>query len=89
MWATASGSLVGNNVTMPVYKITAGYCRTCTPPSGSAQGAQIGSMTLSLNPVSGAQRPTGTVTFNLSNGDGTSFARTNEAIVMFSLPTGQ
>jgi hypothetical protein len=88
-WATASGTLIGNTATMPVYKVTSGYCRTCTPPSGSVQGTSIGNVTLSLDPVSGTQRPTGTVTFNLSNGDGTSFARSNEAIVMFSLPTGQ
>ncbi|HST27318.1 MAG TPA: hypothetical protein VLK26_03005 [Rudaea sp.] len=87
-WATASGTLAGNTVTMQVYKVTSGYCRTCTP-SGNVQGTQIGNMTLSLNPISGTERPTGTVTFNLSNGDGTSFARTNEAIVMLSLPTGQ
>lgn len=88
-WATASGTLVGNNVTMPVYKITTGYCRICAPPSGNTQGTQIGNMTLSLNPVFATQRPTGTATFNLSNADGTSFTRSNEAIVMFSLPTGQ
>ncbi|HEY7872402.1 MAG TPA: hypothetical protein VIC31_06730 [Rudaea sp.] len=89
VWATASGTLVGNSVTMPVYKITNGFCRTCPPPAGGAQGAQIGSMTLTLNPINGTQRPTGTVTFNMANGDGTSFTRTNEGIQMLSLPTGQ
>ncbi|MGE5167948.1 MAG: hypothetical protein ACM3KT_04960, partial [Deltaproteobacteria bacterium] len=89
-WATASGTLVNNSVTMPVYKITNGYCRSgCIPPAGGAQGAQIGSMTLTLNPITGTQRPTGAVTFNMANGDGTSFSRTNEAIQMLSLPTGQ
>jgi hypothetical protein len=72
-----------------VYKITNGFCRTCPPPAGGAQGAQIGSMTLTLNPINGTQRPTGTVTFNMANGDGTSFTRTNEGIQMLSLPTGQ
>jgi len=89
VWATASGTLAGNSVTMPVYKITNGFCRTCAPPAGGAQGAQIGSMTLTLNPINGTQRPTGTVTFNMANGDGSSFTRTNEAIQMLSLPTGQ
>ncbi|MBS0556267.1 MAG: hypothetical protein JSR27_02505 [Proteobacteria bacterium] len=88
-WATASGTLVGNSVTMPVSTITNGYCRTCQPPTGGSQGAQIGSMTLTLNPISGTQRPTGTVSFNLANGDGTSFARSNAPIQMLSLPTGQ
>lgn len=89
VWATASGTLSGTGVTMPVYRIANGYCRTCTPPAGGLQGTQIGTMTLKLNPINGTQRPTGTVTFNLTNGDGTSFARDNEAIQMLSLPTGQ
>jgi hypothetical protein len=90
VWATASGTLTGNSVTMPVYTITNGYCRSgCTPPAGGLNGAQIGTMTLTLNPISGTQRPTGTVTLNLANGDGTAFARNNEAVQMLSLPTGQ
>ncbi|MGH8090239.1 MAG: hypothetical protein ACREO6_02175 [Rudaea sp.] len=89
VWATASGTLAGNSATMPVYSIANGYCRTCTPPAGGLSGTQIGTMTLTLNSISGTQRPTGKVTFNLANGDGTSFARTNETIQMLSLPTGQ
>ncbi|HMM56944.1 MAG TPA: hypothetical protein PKD77_05045 [Rudaea sp.] len=88
-WATASGTLVGNTVTMPVKAITSGYCRTCPPPAGDPQGTQIGNMTLTLDPISGTQNPTGTVTFNLANGDGTFFARTDVGIKMLSVPTGQ
>ncbi|MBS0485951.1 MAG: hypothetical protein JSS13_01285 [Proteobacteria bacterium] len=89
-WATASATLTGGSATLPVYKIANGYCRTCAPPTGGLHpGSSIGSMTLNLNAIVAGQRPTGTVTFNLANGDGTSFARSNEAIQMLSVPTGQ
>jgi hypothetical protein len=89
MWATASGALAGNNVTMPVYQIANGYCRTCQPPAGNLQGLLIGNMTLKLNALMPNQQPTGTVTFNLANVDGTSFARSNETVQMLSVPTKQ
>lgn len=89
-WATASGTLVNNTVTMQVVQIANGYCRTCAPPTGGLQpGPSIGSMTLKLNPIVPGQQPTGTATFQLAYPGGGAFARNNIGIQMLSAPTGQ
>ncbi|MHB8446545.1 MAG: hypothetical protein ACYC7G_06135 [Rudaea sp.] len=88
-WAAASGTLINNSTTMQVVQITNGYCRTCTPPAGGVQpGPSIGSMRLTLNPITAGQQPTGIVTFQLAYPGGGAFTRNNVPIQMLSVPTG-
>ena len=86
IWATASGTLVGNGVSnMQLLQISNGYCRSCTPPS-QLSGNAIGSMSLSFDPPNPARGfTTGTATITTSAG----FTRTNIPISMLSVPTGQ
>ncbi|MDE1885953.1 MAG: hypothetical protein KGH92_08610 [Xanthomonadaceae bacterium] len=89
-WAAASGTLVNNSATMQVVQIANGYCRTCTPPAGGVQpGPSIGSMRLTLNPITAGQQPTGIATFQLAYPGGGAFTRNNVPIQMLSVPTGR
>ena len=85
-WATASGTLVGNTVTMPLLQVSNGYCRTCPPPTGGLTGTPVGSMTLSFSTPAGG-RPSGmaSITANYAGG---SFSRSNDPIVPLSISTG-
>lgn len=87
-WVTGSGLLSNATSTFDLKQVTNGYCRSCTPPD-ALQGTTVGSMTLTLNPVSGTARPTGTVSIQTSYPGGGGFNRSNVPIVMLSLPTGQ
>jgi hypothetical protein len=70
---------------MQLLQISDGYCRTCTPPS-QLTGVAIGSMSLSFDPPNpGRGFTTGTATITTNTG----FDRSNVAISMFSIPTGQ
>jgi hypothetical protein len=85
VWATASGSLVDNTITMPLVQISNGYCRTCPAPAGGISGTTIGSMTLTFN-TSGAT-PSGTASIT-ANYIGGSFSRNNDPITPLSISTG-
>ena len=89
-WAAASGTLINNSATMQVVQIANGYCRTCTPPAGGVlPGPSIGSMRLTLNPITAGQQPTGIATFQLAYPGGGAFTRNNVPIQMLSVPTGR
>jgi hypothetical protein len=88
-WATASGALVNGAATMQLLQVSNGYCRTCAPPSQGLTGTSVGTFSLSLTAgVSGA-KPTGTASIVANYPGSGSFSRSNDAITMLSLPTGQ
>lgn len=90
-WATASGTLTaGNTVSMPLQQIADGYCRTCTPPA-TFSADTIGSITLMFDPhaPNPAAAPTGSATILANYPGGGGFDRTNIAIQMLSLQTGE
>ena len=87
-WAQATGTLVGNTAAMQLQAVDNGYCRSCPPPT-SLEGATIGAMTITLDPVVAGQYPTGHATVQANYPGGGAFARTNIPIVMLSVPTGK
>jgi hypothetical protein len=88
-WATASGALVNGAATMPLLQVSNGFCRTCAPVSLTTR--TIGTMTLHLNAAAAGAKPTGTGSISAAYGlpDGSGFNRSNDAISMLSVPTGQ
>ena len=86
-WATASGSLVNNGVTMPLQQISNGFCRSCAPPTNLTTST-IGSMTLKLNPIVAGQQPSGTASIAISLPGVGQFERSNASMQMLSIQTG-
>jgi len=88
VWATASGTLVNDQTTMPLQQVSNGYCRTCPPPT-QLTGSAIGSITLKLNTPAPGATPTGTATVTTNLPGNGNFVRNNIPIQMLSVPTGQ
>lgn len=89
-WATGSGTLNNNTVSMPLQQIADGYCRTCTPPAQLTANS-IGTITLRFDPhaPNPTAAPTGAATILANYPAGGGFDRTNIAIQMLSVQTGQ
>ncbi len=87
-WATASGALVNGTATMQLLQVSNGYCRTCAPPAQGLTGTSVGTFSLSLTAGAPGAKPTGSATI-VANYPGGSFSRSNDAIAMLSVPTGQ
>ena len=88
-WAFGNADAFANDVSIPLTHPTNGFCRTCSPPAGGLQNAQIGTVSLHLTQAtnengtpSGANR----MTLQVAQPAGGTFTRTNIPITMLSIP---
>jgi len=88
-WVTGSSTLVNGTATMQLLQVSNGYCRTCSPPAQGLTGTNVGTFSLSLTAGPPGAKPSGTATIVANYPGGGSFSRSNDAITMLSVPTGQ
>jgi hypothetical protein len=89
-WATASGTLNNGAATMQLLQVSNGYCRLCAPPTQGLTATSIGTFSLNLTAAASAGvKPTGSATIVANYPGGGAFSRSDDAITMLSLPTGQ
>lgn len=91
IWAFGNADAFANDVAIPLTHPTNGFCRTCSPPAGGLQNAQIGTITLHLTQATnegGAPAGANKVTLNVAQPSGGTFSRTNVPITMLSIPGG-
>jgi hypothetical protein len=91
IWAFGNADSFANDVNIPLTHPTNGFCRTCSPPSGGLQNAQVGTISLHLTQATnegGAPSGANKVTLSVSQPSGGTFSRSNVPITLLSIPGG-